>query len=260
MQGISIVTGTLNRLKYLGGLIENTVQSGWHDIELVLVDGGSTDGTVEFVKRLNHPSVKLIEVGKRSSYPHYMNLGVKAAKHENICQWNDDVLLCNDWDDVFETIDDDHDAYLFNWKEGDTQSMKELKWLNCAGMRDNGWIIINNAQYTYPQMAGEKTKEVCMNYGIYKKDVFRKYGLYNPAYQYYCADSEMAMRAFHSGAKFKTCFDIKVCVLPAEKRAIMIEEDVFRHGVDCAYYVQDSDQSGLIISDIFKYVGGEYLE
>ena len=256
MSGISIVTGTLNRLKYLGGLIENTVQSGWYDIELVLVDGGSTDGTLEYIKQLNHPRIKLVEVGKRSFYPHYMNLGVKAAKHENICQWNDDVLLCNDWDDVFETIDDEHDAYLFNWKEGDTQSMKELRWTNCAGMRDNGWIIINNAQYTYPQMAGEKKQEVCMNYGIYKKDVFRKYGLYNPAYQYYCADSEMAMRAFHSGAKFKTCFDIKVCVLPAEKRAIMIEEDVFRHGVDCAYYVQRKQN----IYDIFNHVGGEYLE
>jgi hypothetical protein len=64
------------------------------------------------------------------------------------------------------------------------------------------------------------------------------------------------MRAFHSGAKFKTCFDIKVCVLPAEKRAIMIEEDIFRHGVDCAYYVQRKQN----IYDIFNHVGGEYLE
>ena len=95
-----------------------------------------------------------------------------------------------------------------------------------------------------------------MNYGIYKKDVFRKYGLYNPAYHYYCADSEMAMRAFHSGAKFKTCFDIKVCVLPAEKRAIMIQEDVFRHSVDCAYYVQNKQN----VKEIFSYMGGEYLK
>lgn len=257
---ISIVTGTLNRVKYLGGLIENTVEStDGKYLELVLVDGGSTDGTLEYIKKLNHPRVKLIEVGKRSSYPHYMNLGVETAKYENICQWNDDVLLCNKWEDVFNTIDDEHDAYLFNWKEGDTESMKHLNWTNCSGMRDNGWIIINNAEYNYPQAAGEKFKEVCMNYGIYKKDVFRKYGLYNTSYQYYCADSEMAMRAYHSGAKFKTCFDIKVCVLPAEKRAIMIQEDIKRHSIDCSYYTTPTEITGLTIKQLFDESCGEYL-
>lgn len=254
MQGISIVTGTLNRLKYLGGLIGNTVESDWRDgLELVLVDGGSTDGTIEYIKRLNHPNIKLVEVGKRSSYPHYMNLGIKNASYENICQWNDDVLLCNKWDDVFETISDDHDAYLFNWKEGDTESMKYLNWTNCAGMRDNGWNLHNCADYSYPNPV---KGEVVMNYGIYKKDVFRNYGLYNPAYQYYCADGEMAMRAYYSGAKFKTCCDIKVCVLPAEKRAIMIKEDLYRYNIDCAYYIQGKQN----IYDIFNHMDGEYLK
>jgi glycosyltransferase involved in cell wall biosynthesis len=252
MQGISIVTGTLNRLKYLGGLIENTVHSGGYDIELVLVDGGSTDGTVEYIKRVNHPRVKLVEVGKRSSYPHYMNLGVKAARHENICQWNDDVLLYNDWDDVFTTIDDEHDAYLFNWKEGDTDSMKYLNWSNCAGIRDNGWKLHNCADYDYPNPV---KGEIVMNYGIYKKDVFRKHGLYNTAYQYYCADGEMAMRAYYSGVKFKSCTDVKVCVLPAEKRAIMLQEDVQKYHIDCHWYLTGPD----LIKKRFDNNCGEYL-
>ena len=74
MQGISIVTGTLNRKPYLSGLLQNTV---WADdrIELVLVDGGSTDGTVEMMEHLEkeYPRIKFIQVGERSSYPHYMN-------------------------------------------------------------------------------------------------------------------------------------------------------------------------------------------
>ena len=226
MQGISIVTGTLNRIEYLDGLIENTVESGCKNIELVLVDGGSTDGTVEYIKLINHPRIKLVEVGERSSYPHYMNLGIKNAKYENICQWNDDVLLCNNWGDVFATIDDEHDAYLFNWKQGDTKSITQQDWKSCTEMRDNGWIIINNCEWSYPQSSGEKRGEICMNYGIYKKDVFRQCGLYNPSYQYYCADGEMATRAFYQGIKFKTCLDIKVCVLPADKRAIMLGADV----------------------------------
>ena len=129
MQKISIVTGTLDRISYLDGLISNTVESN-ENLELVLVDGGSTDCTIQWVKNLNHPRVKLIEVGERSSYPHYMNLGIENASHELICQWNDDVLLCNDWEDVFNSIDEEHDAYLFNWKEGSKKSMTDTDWLS----------------------------------------------------------------------------------------------------------------------------------
>jgi glycosyltransferase involved in cell wall biosynthesis len=237
MQKISIVTGTLDRISYLDDLISNTV--GAHEnLELVLVDGGSTDCTTQWLKNLNHPRVKLVEVGARSSYPHYMNLGIQNASHELICQWNDDVLLCNDWKDVFNSIDEEHDAYLFNWKEGSKESMADANWLSCSCMRDNNWIIINNADY--PQRPGEGYKEIVMNYGIYKKDVFRKFGLYNTNYKYYCADGEMAMRAYYSGCKFKSLIDIKVCVLPAEKRAIMLNEDIIRYRKDCDNYVNEN--------------------
>ena len=54
---ISIVTGTLNRLNFLDGLIRNTVGSD-ERLELVLGDGGSTDGTIQFLEELDHPRVK----------------------------------------------------------------------------------------------------------------------------------------------------------------------------------------------------------
>jgi len=249
---ISVVTGTLNRADYIPQLLENTVGAD-ERIELVLVDGGSTDDTLPLLRwnaRIND-RIKLVEVGERSPYPHYMNLGVKAASHELVCQWNDDVLLCNKWQDVFDTIDDRHDAYIFNWKTGNQDDMHNPEWLKCDGMRDNGWIVINNAEYDYPESQGEKEQEVCVNYGIYKKQVFRDYGLYNDNYWYYMADSEMAMRAYHSGAKFKTCFDIKVCVLPAEKRAIMYDRDIILHAIDHANYVYHKK-----IKETFQ---GEYL-
>ena len=101
---ISIVTGTLNRLEFLPNLIENTINSN-DNLELVLVDGGSNDGTIEYIKNLNNPKIKLIEVGQRSSYPHFMNLGIENSSHEFVCQWNDDVLLVNNWDEIIKQIE-----------------------------------------------------------------------------------------------------------------------------------------------------------
>jgi glycosyltransferase involved in cell wall biosynthesis len=71
---ISIVTGTLNRIDHLKRVIENTVDSDSR-LELVLIDGGSIDGTIEYLKNLNHSRVKLIEEGGRSYYWDYMKIG-----------------------------------------------------------------------------------------------------------------------------------------------------------------------------------------
>ena len=193
---ISIVTGTLNRCQLLSNLFKNTIESDPR-LELVLVDGGSTDGTIELIHQYGHPQIKLIEYGRRSSYPHFMNLGIKNASHELICQWNDDVILQNTWQEVIDEIDE-HDAYLFSWQNG------------VPGQQVARWNLLNNAV---------NHSEIVMNYGIYKKDVFRKYGLYNPKYKYYCADGEMALRAYCGGAKFKNLPHIHVYSLPTGKLA-----------------------------------------
>ena len=220
---ISIVTGTLNRLGMLPSLIENTVLSD-ERLELVLVDGGSTDGTIDYIKQLNHPQIKLIEVGGRSSYPHFMNLGIQAATHEVICQWNDDVILCNEWSEVFIELQSNHDFYLFNWKYGSYDDIKNPEWMKGVDHHD-GWCLCNIA---------DSGGEIVMNYGLYKKKIFREIGMYNPEYRYYCADGDMAYRAHAFGYKVKDLRHIRVCSLPVGKVATSHPEDhsIYQKNID----------------------------
>ena len=209
---ISIVTGTLNRKSFLPDLIKNTVDAN-DKLELVLVDGGSTDGTIEYIKNLNHPNIKFIEVGSRSTYPHFMNLGIKNSKYEFICQWNDDVLLVNDWSEVISELDNEHDFYLFNWKYGNNSDINNEEWItgkNHPNQKNKGWCIVD--EY-------ESIGEIIMNYGIYNKKIFREIGMYNSEFQYYFADGDMSRRAFLFGYKYKNLSNIKVCSLETEKRA-----------------------------------------
>lgn len=191
---ISIVTGTLNRISFLDKLIENTVGSS-DRLELVLVDGGSTDGTVDHVKELNHPRIKLIEVGGKSSYPHFMNLGIRNSTHELVAQWNDDVLLVNDWEEVFSEIDD-HDFYIFSW------GMCSSSLVN-----NSGWNLLDN------------DNELVMNYGIYSKKVFREIGMYHPDFSFYYADGDMSYRARCFGYSYKSLPDIRVCSMKSLVRS-----------------------------------------
>ena len=209
---ISIVTGTLNRLKLLPDLIQNTVNSD-ERLELVLVDGGSDDGTIEYIKELNHERIKLIEVGKRSYYSHFMNLGIRNSKFEWVCQWNDDVLLVNSWDEVIKELDAEHDFYLFNWKVGSKDDMSNIDWITGSShpnKNNGGWCICD--EY-------EKSGEIVMNYGIYNKKIFREIGMYRDDFKYYFADGDMSRRAHLFEYKHKGLTDIKVCCLEVDKRA-----------------------------------------
>jgi len=207
---ISIVTGTLNRCHLLENLIKNTIDSN-DKLELVLVDGGSSDGTLEYIKKLNHPRIKLIEVGERSSYPHFMNLGIQNATYDWVCQWNDDVLLSNSWEEVIRELDDEYMFYLFNWKYGNMQDLNNQDWLHGIDYK-SGWCIAD---------AYDTHKEIVMNYGIYNKKVFREIGMYNTAYSYYYADGDMSLRAYLFGYMYKALVNIRVCSLSGvEKTAI----------------------------------------
>jgi glycosyltransferase involved in cell wall biosynthesis len=194
---LSIVTGTLERRHLLPGLIANTVDAN-EQLELVLVDGGSTDGTIDYIKGLNHPRIKLIEVGHRSPYPHYMNLGIRNASYDYICQWNDDVLLLNSWNEVIILMQT-CDACLFSWQHGELNSLP------------NSWNLM------YDKTADPKCgNEVVMNYGTYKKEIFKKIGMYDNSYLYRYVDGDMSFRAWSFGFKVYPAYEIKVLSLLSE--------------------------------------------
>ena len=184
-----------------------------------MVDGGSDDGTIEYIKSLGHPNIKLVEVGGRSGYPHFMNLGIKESKYDYVCQWNDDVLLVNDWSEVIEEIDDS-DFYVFNWKYGDVNSAHDVNWISGKDVPhpNGGWCLTDNTHL--------KGGELVMNYGIYNKKIFKEIGMYNDEYHYYYADGDMCYRAHVFGYKHKSLWDIKVCSLPTTKTALHGPNDV----------------------------------
>lgn len=195
---LSLVTGTLNRLSLLPGLLENTIFAN-ENLELVIVDGGSQDGTLEFLRNIKHPRLKLVEVGRRTSCPHFVNLGIQSASNEYICQWNDDVLLINDWDEVLEEMKDTNfDSYIFSWQYLPISEMKNKK------LHDSMiWNLCNTK-------ADDPNGEIVLNYGIFKKDLFRKHGLFDQNFQFYYSDGEIAHRYYERGVKFKNCHNIRV--------------------------------------------------
>lgn len=88
---LSIVSGTYNRLSHLQRMVASARASmnGLIAYEFVLVDGGSTDGTLEWCK--SQADVMLIEQGELLGAIKAFNAGFKAARGRYVVIGNDDI-------------------------------------------------------------------------------------------------------------------------------------------------------------------------
>lgn len=87
---VSIVFPTANRLPYLRVCMDS-VRANLGDLsyEFVVVDGGSTDGTAEYLEAAQ--DVQLIQHGTLLGSNKAFRDGLKAARGEYVCQLSDDV-------------------------------------------------------------------------------------------------------------------------------------------------------------------------
>ena len=76
---ISVVLPVHNRADVLSRAIESVLHQTLEDFELVIVDDGSTDASVEVAKSFDDPRIKLIDLGQNRGGNAARNAGVRAA-------------------------------------------------------------------------------------------------------------------------------------------------------------------------------------
>ena len=87
---LSIITPTLNRAHFLGQAIESVLAQNDPDVEHIVVDGMSTDGTVELLAR--YPHLRVIREPDTGLYD-ALNKGLRAATGDMIGWLNSDDLF-----------------------------------------------------------------------------------------------------------------------------------------------------------------------
>jgi glycosyltransferase involved in cell wall biosynthesis len=92
---VSVIVPAYNAERFLGEAVESVLRQTWHEIEVIIVDDGSSDGTAALAERLaaSDPRVRVIhqENGGLSSA---RNAGLAASRGEYVSFLDaDDVLL-----------------------------------------------------------------------------------------------------------------------------------------------------------------------
>ena len=92
---ISIIIPSLNSIAYFKECLESVLNQTLKNIEIVCVDAGSTDGTVELINeyRVKDDRIKLV-LSEKKSYGYQINLGFRVAtgKYVAIVE-SDDVIV-----------------------------------------------------------------------------------------------------------------------------------------------------------------------
>jgi glycosyltransferase len=90
---ISIITATLNSIQHINSVLDSIRQQTFKNIEHIVVDGGSTDGTIEYLKQSNQVT-KFISGSDKGIYD-ALNKGIQMATGDIIGFLHSDDMLAS---------------------------------------------------------------------------------------------------------------------------------------------------------------------
>lgn len=89
---VSVSVVSFNNRGFIGDCLDSVMRQGHPDIEVVLVDNASTDGTVEYVRE-NFPGVRVIQNAANELFCRAQNTGIRSGSGEYVLALNSDAVL-----------------------------------------------------------------------------------------------------------------------------------------------------------------------
>jgi glycosyltransferase involved in cell wall biosynthesis len=196
---VSIITVVLNNADTIGAAIDSVLAQDYKDIEYIIIDGESTDGTVEIIQSYGNKISQVVS-GKDGGIYFAMNKGLSLASGKVIGILNADDLYHNT--EVIRRVIAKMNATGADTCYGDLQYVK----------RDNVKAIVRHwhsggfrrDSFLYGWMPPHPTFFV-------KKSVYEKVGLFNTQFRS-AADYEFMLRVLFK-TKISTCYLPEVLVL-----------------------------------------------
>lgn len=184
---ISVVTPSYNQSEFLERTILSVIEQNYPRLEYIIIDGGSTDGSVDIIRKYEKYLAYWVSEPDRGQ-SHALNKGFKLCTGD-IFGWqnSDDIYFPNAFDIVADRFSRDIDVFLGNTKHIDEndQVIRELHYLPVSKYTAiyEGMIAANQSAF-------------------FNRFVFEKYG-YIDENLHYAMDFEFFFRLLIKGAHFE---------------------------------------------------------
>lgn len=181
LPSISIITPCLNRAQFIREAVESVLEQGYPDFEHIVMDGGSTDGTLEILRE--YPHLRLSSEPDRGMYD-AINKGLHLARGEIIGLLNSDDRYTPDCLRLVANVFVQHPevqavvggAAIFLDEVGQRQIVRS----NPTIQPDEFWFRV---------IVGSPVS----NAWFFRREVFRQVGWFDTSYRY-VADREFLIR------------------------------------------------------------------
>ena len=235
---VSIITSCFNRATTIRGAIESVLAQDYNDIEFIVVDGSSTDGSLDIIREYADRISIIISEPDHGMYE-AINKGIRVATGEIIGLLHSDDFFYDNGviGRIVERMKRTHADFLYGdglFVNPDDTNKVVRNWIG-GGYRlwkvRHGWLPLHPTCYI-------------------RRDVMMRLGLYNESYKI-AADSDLLVRYLLTGGLTVTYLNEYIVRMrmgglstDSAKRKKMWEEDIRGKSfqTDCKIKISDSFQ------------------
>lgn len=171
---ISIVIPSYNKVKYIKKTLDSIIDQNYKNFEVIIQDGGSTDGSLEVIKKYvkKYPSLMSYVSKKDGGQLDAINTGIKKAKGEIVTFINaDDVYTKDAFESVAGHYMENPDALWFAGRgvvidENDNEIAKPVTWYKSLLLGLNSYHLLLVTNY-HMQPSVFLTKRAFKKYGLF---------------------------------------------------------------------------------------------
>lgn len=198
---VTLITVNFNGKKFLKPLLDSIAGLDYPQdrMETIMVDNGSTDGSVDFTRE-HFPNVQIL-VHEQNNYCRANNLGIRAAKGTFVALINNDVALEPQWiNALMETMNSDVRIGAATGKilfeDGKIQGTGHYEFPHYY-WGDRGFQEVDQGQYQEQQEIPSLSHCAC----LCRKECLQDIGPLDEDFGFYLEDVDFSLRAHHHNWK-----------------------------------------------------------
>lgn len=209
MNKVTVIIPNYNGLRFMEPCFAALRQQKFKEFDILVVDNGSQDGSVEWLKDHEIPSIFLEE---NTGFSGAVNVGIRACETPYVILLNNDTEPYPDY--VGELV-----RCMDRFPEVFSASSKMLQLSNRELMDDAG-DMYSVLGWAYQRGVGQpasrysRARQVfaaCAGAAIYRREVFEEIGYFDESHFAYLEDIDVGYRAKIFGYKNVYCPTAKVC-------------------------------------------------
>lgn len=231
---ITVIMPSLNVASYISQCMDSVINQTLQDLEILAIDAGSTDGTLEILRECEEKDHRIrVVLSEKKSYGYQMNLGISMARGEYIgVVETDDVIVS----DMFECLYKKALETEADYVKGSVEALFERNEVESIRMPIQR-IFDEDSMYDTVIAPCECPK-------LFLRDHFLWTGVYRKQFL-----KEIRLNESLGAAYQDVGFLLQV--ISSAQRAVYLKKPVY-------LYRQDNENSSIYNPKGFSYIVGEY--